>query len=174
MLRIKLGARRYVGDAEADDDFLPREHAGWDPTLTDDQVFEAARGWWRLSEKAEDEKFAVVVCGDTVRLVAAIDGWATRDDGRRAFRGRILQPGHEVYDRFAGQPDPVATASRNPVAYFADQADLGLCRCGCKERTRGDWAMGHDQRAIHRMIGANFKNVAEFLEWCRTQGLKLA
>ena len=116
---------------------LPREHAGWDPSLTDDQIDQAARGWWRRSDKAEGDKFAAVVCGDTVQLVVAIDEWATRED-RRAFRGRILQPGHELRDRLLGGPDPVPTARRTPVAYFA--AEAGLDPDGAKE-----WgALGHE------------------------------
>lgn len=175
MLRVKLGVRRYVGDKESTDLFLPREVAGWDPTMTDEEIYTAARGWWRLSERAEREKYSVVVCGDTIRLVIAIDEWARprEGDGRRAFRGRILQSGNAVHDRLIGQPDPVPTASRNPVAYFEDPGDLGPCRCGCGTSTRGDWAPGHDQIAIHRMINNNFSDVVAFIDWCRSQGLKV-
>lgn len=69
----------------------------------------------------------------------------------------------------------MTSGSRNPVAYYADEADLGHCQCGCGTRVRGDWAPGHDQIAIHRVINANFEgSVRQFIEWCRTQGLKLA
>lgn len=92
MLRIKLGARRYVGDEESTDHFLPREHAGWDPTLTDEEVYEAARGWWRLSSKANSEKYAMIVCGDTIRLLVAIDEWASRGTTAVRFAAASSSP----------------------------------------------------------------------------------
>jgi len=48
MLQINLGAARYQPD-DQDDDFLPRTLAGWDQAMTEAQVYDAARGWWRLN-----------------------------------------------------------------------------------------------------------------------------
>jgi hypothetical protein len=57
--RRSPGARTYVGNTEASHLFLPRRHAGWDPTMTDGEVYDAARGWWRLNARAEQWRCAV-------------------------------------------------------------------------------------------------------------------
>jgi hypothetical protein len=44
-----------------------------------------------------------------------------------------------------------------PAAALRDEADLGYCHCGCGTRTRADWAPGHDQAAVYRMIDANLR-----------------
>src|SRR6266516_2178974 len=122
MLRIKLGQRTYVGDKQANHPFLPRQHAGWDPSMTDREVYDAARGWWRLNQRAEQEKYAIVVAGGRCRLAIEIKEWRKEGD-RRAFAGRILQPGNPVHDKFVGSPDPAESTSRFPVLYLADEVD---------------------------------------------------
>jgi hypothetical protein len=147
MLRIKLGNRRYVGDES--NPFLPRQHAGWDPTMTEKEVYDAARGWWRLNQRAEQEKYALVVADGQGRMVIEINDWAQEGD-RRAFAGQILKPGQPVHDKFVGKPDPATSTSRFPVLYLPDEVDRGVCRCGCGNAVeRGEWVQGHDQRAIH-------------------------
>lgn len=128
MLRIKLGPRKHVD--ESGDPFLPREYAGWEPCLSDEQVYEAARGWWVLNRsRAEKEKYAVIVCDGRIRLVVAIEGWesSTEHDRqgklRHAFRGRfVLQP-EDGLDDLLEQPDPVPSGRQNPIAYI--NSELG-------------------------------------------------
>jgi hypothetical protein len=170
MLRIKLGNRRYVG--EEGNKFLPRQHAGWDPTMTETQVYDAARGWWRLNQRAEQEKYALVVAGGNEGVMAIeINEWE-REGDRRAFAGQILQPGHPVYDKFVGKPDPANSTSRFPVLYLSDEVDHGTCRCGCgKAVERGEWVQGHDQRAIHDRIRSDFGgSVSRFIDWYDANG----
>lgn len=166
MIRIRPGARVYDPEEHP---FLPRQLRGYDPTMSRSEVYDAARGWWVLAEYAETEKAAVVVGRDTDRVVMAIaiERWARDERSRRAFAGRILQPGDAVYDRYVGQPDPTPNAKRSPVTYFSDpEFDRGLCRCGCGQETRSTWVPGHDQRAIHQVIRADFGgSVAAFLDW---------
>lgn len=171
MLRIKLGPRTYVGDNQADHPFLPRQHAGWDPTMTDQEVYDAARGWWRLNTRAEQERHALVLAGGEIRMAIAIKEWRTEGD-RRAFAGDILGPGDPVYDKFFGGPDPAESTARFPVLYLADQLDAGVCRCGCGQAVaRGEWAPGHDQRAIHDRIRSDFGgSVSRFIDWYDANG----
>jgi len=170
LLRIKLGARTYVGDEQAGHPFLPRRHAGWDPTMTDGEVYDAARGWWRLNARAEQERHALVLAGGQVRMAIAIREWATEGD-RRAFAGDILAPGDPVHDKFVGKPDPATSTSRFPVLYLPDPLDEATCRCGCGTTVaRGDWVQGHDQRAIHQRIREDFGgSVSRFIDWYDSQ-----
>jgi hypothetical protein len=169
MLQITVGEARYQPD-DQDDDFLPRTLAGWHEKMTDSEVYDAARGWWKLSlARAEHERFAVVVARGIVRQVIEIHEW--RYSGpkldRYAFSGEVLRPGHAVHDRYIGTSRP--SANQNPIRYFDDpDADsLGSpCKCGCGELTRGIWAQGHDHKAIHQRIGRDFNgDVAAFIDW---------
>ncbi|MET7304580.1 hypothetical protein [Embleya sp. NPDC005575] len=169
MIRIRLGRRKYVGnggEATAPHVFLVRQLTGWDPTMTDQDVYDAARGWWKLSERAERERYAVVVGQGVVRMVIEVTEWATNED-RRGFAGTVLPPGHPVHDGLVGRDDPVPTTSRNPIAYFRHPSEAGTCRCGCGEPVpAGDWAQGHDQRALHQLVNDDFGgSVSRFLDW---------
>ncbi len=65
------------------------------PTMTDREVYNAARGWWRLNQRAEQQKYAIVVAGGRCRIAIEINEWSKEGD-RRAFDGRILPPGDRV------------------------------------------------------------------------------
>jgi hypothetical protein len=86
-------------------------------------------------------------------------------DNRSVIHGKILEPGHLVYDEYVGKPSPLEPA-RNPVRYFTSHLDEAHpCRCGCGDSVTGaDFLPGHDQTALHdrvRQIGT----VADFLDW---------
>jgi hypothetical protein len=171
LLRIKLSQRTYVGDEQSSHPFLPRQHAGWDPTMSEKEVYDAARGWWRLNQRAEQERYAVVVAGGQSVMAIRIAEWRQEGD-RRAFAGDILQPGDPVHDKFVGKPDPAESTSRFPVLYLADPVDMATCRCGCGSTVaRGEWVQGHDQRAIHDRIRADFGgSVSKFIDWYDANG----
>ena len=171
MLRIKVGKITYIGDEQGNHPFLPRQHGGWDPTMTEQQVYDAARGWWRLSRRAGQERYAIVVAQGLCRMAIEINEWRQQGN-RRAFAGRILQPGNPVHDRFVGKPDPAESTSRFPVLYMTDPVDQTICRCGCGETVeRGEWVVGHDQRAIHQRIRTDFGgSVSRFIDWYDANG----
>ena len=173
MLRLRLGSRRYIRQPDRDHPYLrDRKLVGWDPTMSEQEIAEAAAGWWRVGPRADRERYALVVGEHAVRLVMAIDEWIVDEtDGRRAFVGRVLSAGDPVYDRFIDQPDPIPTDSRNPVAYLDDDADLRACSCGCGTLVRGDWAPGHDLAAVHRIVASHFDgSILRFTTWCGDQG----
>src|SRR5438128_5450612 len=61
MRQITLGAARYQPE-DREDPFLPRTLAGWHETMSDNDVYDAARGWWRLNvARAQRERYSVVV-----------------------------------------------------------------------------------------------------------------
>ncbi|MGW4995400.1 hypothetical protein ACWEQ3_48910 [Streptomyces mirabilis] len=172
-LRLRLGPRQYVRQPDRQHPYLhDRKLVGWDPTMSEQETADAAAGWWRVGPKSERERYAVAVGEGVVRLVMAIKKWELDEtDGRRAFHYAILRPGDPVHDRLIGRPDPVRTESRNPVAYFQDEADLGVCNCGCGTLVRGDWAVGHDLAALHRIVTHHFDGqILRFTNWCGEQG----
>ncbi len=167
MLQITLGAYGRAPKDEEDDEFLPREHYGWYPGMSDEDIYTSARGRWVLNRaRAEREKYAVVTADGIARQVIEINRWRTyHEQGRHAFSGQVLPPGHPVHDRYVGKP--LASASRNPIHYISDPDDpRGLCKCGCGRATNGIWVTGHDQRAIHDRIRRDFGgDVAAFIDW---------
>jgi hypothetical protein len=121
MLQITLG--RFTAVPEGDDPYLPRTFAGWRDGMSDQDVLTAARGWWVLNRsRAEHERYVVICARGLGRLAVQIIGtsWATRADGRHAFNGTILSPGHPIHDLYVGQPVPPSYG--NPVHYINDPA----------------------------------------------------
>jgi hypothetical protein len=139
--------------------------------MTENEVYDAARGWWRLNQRAEQERYAVVVAGGQSVMAIRIADWRQEGD-RRAFAGDILRTGNPVHDKFVGKPDPAESTSRFPVLYLADTVDETTCRCGCGGTVaRGEWVQGHDQRAIHDRIRADFGgSVGKFIDWYDVNG----
>jgi hypothetical protein len=165
MLRIKLANRTYEPD---DHPFLQRILRGWDPTMTERETYDAARGWWVLGDHVERERYAVIVggSGDVVMAIEIHEWHHDEARRRRAFAGSILGAGDPVYDRYVGSRDPALSQSRNAIAYFEGPFDSTTCLCGCGGATSSDWLPGHDQRAIHQRITRDFSgSVRRFIEW---------
>jgi hypothetical protein len=158
VLLITLGPAR-AADA---DDALGRSFVGYSPTMTDEEMHEANRGCWVLGQRADRENYALfsyqgmVVQAMEIREIVPAGA-------RRALVGPILGPGHPVHDEYVGNPSPAQ--HRNPVHYFDAPEDRRGCSCGCGEQIqKGDFAPGHDQRAIHARI-AKVGTVRDFLAW---------
>jgi hypothetical protein len=162
MLTIGLGAyQELLPDAH-----YGRSAAGWRPGLTDEQVYEAARGRWKLGERADRERYALFLAKRIVVLAVRIDSITAADpDGRRTINGTVLKPGDPVYDKYVGGDAPVGK-SQNPVQYIDSPFDRTLCACGCGgEAPAGrNFIAGHDQKAIHERI-AKVGGVIPFLDW---------
>ncbi|MFE7332360.1 hypothetical protein ACFU8W_47445 [Streptomyces sp. NPDC057565] len=131
-------------------DPLQRSQTGWSNGLSDQQLYEVARGVWVMpGSRVERERFAVVNGGGIIRPAMEIDRVVDVPGGRRSFEGCILGPGHPVYDHYVGKPAPNGV-QQNPITYFTSPLDNRKCNCGCgKLIERGDFLPGHDQRAIH-------------------------
>lgn len=117
MIHIKLHDRRPAGA----NDPMGRDWVGFEPGLSDVELFENNRGRWVLGDRAEDEDYALFsYTGDhTVKFVAEVD--ALEDfGGKRAIVGRVLDLNHPVAERWVGQPSP--DNFRNPTTYFDDSA----------------------------------------------------
>jgi hypothetical protein len=175
MLHITVTAKKSV---DPDWDGLGRPFVGYEKGMTPDEMYEANHGEWAIGARGQKERFALFSFGRTVIQAVEIESLELtkafertpeeKRDDRYTIHGKILGPGHPVFEKYVGKETPVSIA-RNPVRYFADpEFDGGAgqpCRCGCGElTTRGDFIPGHDQRAIHERI-ARIGTVAEFLDW---------
>lgn len=163
MIVINLGPAREV---DKDEDGLGRSVVGWFPGMSDEQLYEAARGVWKLGSRADRERHALFIAQGLVRGAVEIDRLTVRGD-RRAIVGvgqKLLGPGNPIYDTYVGKPDPTGSRTRNPVRYW-DPSAGHVCGCGCGEATEREFLPGHDQRAIHERISRVFRSVTEFLVW---------
>lgn len=156
-------------------DTLGRTWAGYFPRMTEQEAYEAGRGVWRLGPRADTERFALIVGGDVVRSVVEIDELVNDpvDEARRSIVGTVLTDGHPMREAYLGGADPSGSRSRNPIAYteLPEERDFKLryCACGCGTETKGEFAPGHDLRAIQQRIGESFDgSTVRFLEWFDT------
>jgi hypothetical protein len=160
---INLASAREV---DRNEDGLGRSVVGWHPGMTDEQLYEAGRGTWKLGSRADRERYALFVGHGIVRGAVEIDRLTVHDD-RRAIVGvgeKLLGPGNPIYDAYVGKPDPTGSHTRNPIRYW-DPSSGHVCGCGCGEPTEREFLPGHDQRAIHERISRAFRTVTEFLAW---------
>lgn len=171
MIEITLGDATDI-DPITDD--LGRDRIGFAATMSPLALYDAAHGSWVLGKRADSERFAIFTHAGVVRQAVEIERIEQvtnrsmndpRDD-RSVIHGRILEPGHPVFDSLVNRPSPVEP-HRNPVRYFDHEFDNAErpCRCNCGGYVSGkEFLPGHDQTALHdrvRQIGS----VAEFLDW---------
>jgi hypothetical protein len=165
-IRIKLGRYERV-----DHDPLGRDHTGWFPRMTEQEIWEAGRGLWRMNQNiAGREHFAVIVTPEG--LVGAMAGIRsiTAHGDRKALDGQVLDPGHPLRETYLGHPDPLANNSQNRITYGVLPEEAALrdltCACGCGAPTTAEFVSGHDVRAIRARVHRHFAgSTADFLAW---------
>jgi len=113
MIHISTGPARLKDPAQDD---LGRSRIGYDPAMSDAEVYDANHGCWVLGRRAEREQYVLVSSRHTVRQAIEIMSVEKVPSGRRCINGRILQPGDAVHDAYVGKPSPVGRV-RNPVTY---------------------------------------------------------
>jgi len=161
MLNIGLGAYRTWPEDEHG-----KSSAGWRPGLSDEEVYAAGNGRWKLGTRADRERYVVFSAMGIVVLAVEIDHISDpAPDGRRTIHGTILKPGNPVYDKYVGSESPVEK-SQNPVQYFDSPFDRTNCACGCGEEVPSgrDFLPGHDQIAIHQRVKL-VGGVLPFMDW---------
>lgn len=169
-IRVKLGDYQRAGD----DDVLGRKYIGYFPRMTEEEVWEAGRGVWKMNrERATRERFALVVGEGVVRAVAEITGMSDAGD-RVALEGSLLSPEHPVCAAYLGRPDPVDNGSQNPIAYCPLPEEVPFrtrpCACGCGESSDRDFLPGHEIRAIQARIREHFGgSPLKFIQWVDAQ-----
>ncbi len=169
-----------LSDVESENprtDPLRRTWWGYRPTLTPAEIFEHNRGMWYLAaDRAGDERWLTFSYAGRIVAVAEIDGvetlsWLSADRRRpkQALTGRVLEPGHPVWDHFI---DRIIPPARNPVTYIDDPEPRPApeprgCECGCGAPVVGSrhFAPGHDQRAVHERIARQWGDTLGFIRW---------
>lgn len=160
MLHITLTPKRPV---DPNVDGLGRDHVGYDPAMSDQQLYVANHGCWVLGDHAQNERYALWSFDGEVVQAVEIDHIRYAPVDRKVIEGRILGPGDPVYDRHVGKPSPVR--SRNPVRYFKSDLDRRPCECGCGGYIEGGrFIRGHDQTTLHQRV-AKIGTVSEFIDW---------
>lgn len=125
MIHLMLSGRVDLPSADP----VGRGYWGWWDGMSDEECYRVNRWRWKLGERADSESFALFSAWNNaktsklVRSAIEIDHIEPRDsDGFRSLVGRVLKPGHPVYDTYVGQVPPVVGA-RNPVTYFPSPCD---------------------------------------------------
>jgi hypothetical protein len=123
VLLIRLGSR-WIPKRETLERGYKREGAGWRPGISDEELFDATRGWWVLSTaQITRRRIRHVVCvvEGVTRALYEVDNWLRRrQDDRVAFTGKIVRSG-PVFDADVGQLGkrvPFAPHSQNPPLYW--------------------------------------------------------
>jgi len=122
-LLIRL-ATRWMPQQEELEPGAFRSGAGWYPGATLTEIYDAARGWWKVSPKAAERRgaeHAVAGVNGVTRAIFTIDSWVgPRDDGRWAFIGTTLTSGtlHDAYVGPFGRRVPFMDAAQNPTHYW--------------------------------------------------------
>jgi hypothetical protein len=101
-----------------------RAGTGWYPRITSVELYDATRGWWKVSQRTISRRnvsHAVAVVDGITRAVYRTDQWiGPRPDGRFAFNGEQLTSG-TVFDSYVGpigRRAPFAAHSQNPLIYW--------------------------------------------------------
>jgi hypothetical protein len=83
-----------------------RYRAGWDPLMDVATVYDATRGWWRVSPRSFEQHGAqhvVVVAQGVTRAVYTVERWfGPRADGRYALAGTAVISG-PLFDSYVGR-----------------------------------------------------------------------
>lgn len=92
-----------------------RSWYGWDPLLTDKELWDQNRGTWRISRhRLEHERILTLSYDASIRIVVEISGYENVGD-LLAVQGDVLLPGDRARDELIGRSVP---RQRNPVCYF--------------------------------------------------------
>ncbi len=123
VVNIRLQRRRELSEDEVASDALNRRWVGYDPRVSERELWKHNRGRWSLSEqRLQDEQFASFSVDGLVVAVYRIDDFERVSDPRRgskiALIGRPLPRDSRVRRALIGSPVPAA--GRNPIQYLPD------------------------------------------------------
>jgi hypothetical protein len=128
VLIIRLGKKWKAGEEEIETGYF-RQGKGWHPNLTDTELADAVRAWWKVSpvelEKKGIEHIVAYADGLTRALyrIESVLGPRAKD-GRVAFQVTRIKDG-ELFQAVIGDEGltvPFRRGSANPVKYWQSRA----------------------------------------------------
>lgn len=120
VVTMKIGPRKILDYDEHDPDNHAITAIGWQPGLTQQDVWSCSAGWWKLEPgRAVRCDIGIILNPDNVVVcVAKIKGIVKRDDMRMWFLGDLAGG---RYDAWIGKTLE-RNDSKNPIAYFDERA----------------------------------------------------
>ena len=109
------------------------------PGMSDDDIYEATRGIWKVGRRRLEASFAMAVFGAVVRGVYEVDGW--HPAGTTAYKARTFTP-QQCLNRweFVGRPAASAIKERylygNVSQYLSEQAQNPVTYVNCDVRKK--------------------------------------
>jgi hypothetical protein len=61
----------------------------WFPTMSSEELLEATAGWWKISKRREDARYAFAISRGVIREMFKIDAWRQRHEGDRDWEDDI-------------------------------------------------------------------------------------
>jgi hypothetical protein len=124
VLFIRLSNHIIPLDGEELEPGYVRYKAGWDPLMDPETLYDATRGWWRISPasfRRRGVRHAVAVAEGVTRGLYEVREWiGPRGDGRFAFGGTIVGEGaaFDAYVGSLGKRVPFAMHAQNAIHYW--------------------------------------------------------
>ena len=124
LLIIRLGKKWKPEQEEIERGYF-RAGQGWHPHLTDLELADSVRAWWKVSEKTLEKKgiehVVAYADGRTQALYRIVSVLGPRDkDGRIAFQLEPIKSG-DLFEQVIGDDGkevPFRPGSANPVGYW--------------------------------------------------------
>lgn len=145
VVNIKL-AKRFELD-QASDTVLRRTWAGWDPDVTDQELWDHNRGRYRFSDRVDGELWATLSFGGEIRVVAELTDAADlaprpgKTGDYWALVGHVLGPGQPAYDALIGTAPPRGRV----VGYLPDPEALAPMAAYLLTHNPDKWDMEPEQ-----------------------------
>jgi len=101
-----------------------RTGAGWHSRISPTELYDAVRGWWKVSPRSIERhhvRHVVAVAGGVTRSLYEVEQWiGPRQNDRWAFTGHEVLAGqlHDAYIGKLGKRVPFTQHSQNPLHYW--------------------------------------------------------
>ena len=121
VLLVRLGA--WIDRDMAMQPGYKRRGHGFRIGMTDRELLDSTRGWWRVSPASVERKgieHAVAVHEGITRAVLTIGKWHQRAHGRRAFDAELISSGalHKAWVGAHGKRVALPTGAQSPLIYW--------------------------------------------------------
>ncbi len=115
----------------------------WTPSMGDNEVYDAVRGWWPVSEPAFRATYAVAAHRNVIRGIYRIDYWRERVEGDRDWQEDLMKA--KPRRGFVGSAAPeMAKYLHLSVKHLPAGGSIRYLNCGPEAPTVSDFYAGKD------------------------------